>query len=79
MKHFLLGISMALNQLVNAVTGGNPDMSVSARAGYARDRGAKVGTAVCHVLDWLDPRDANAPAGDHCFIAVQHDIAGENE
>jgi hypothetical protein len=70
---------MAFNQLFNAATGGNPDMSVSARAGYARDKGAKVGTAVCHVLDWLDPRDGDSPKGDHCQIAVQHDIEGNNE
>ena len=76
MKHFLLGISMALNQLVNALLGGDVDMSVSARAGYARNKGAKVGTAVCHVLDWLDPRDGDAAEGNHCDIAVIHDIDG---
>ena len=76
LKSFFLGLSMAFNQLFNAATGGNPDMSVSARAGYARDKGAKVGTAVCHILDWLDPHDGDSPKGDHCDIAIQHDIAG---
>ena len=79
MKHFLLGLSMAFNQLFNAMTGGNPDMSTSARAGYARDKGAKVGAVACHILDWLDPRDGDSPKGDHCDIAVQHDIEGNNE
>ena len=76
MKHFLLGLSMAFNQLANAMLGGNPDMSISARAGYARDHGAKFGAGVCHVLDWLDPHDGDSPKGNHCDIAIQHDIMG---
>lgn len=66
---------MALNQLGNALTGGNPDMTVSARAGYAREHDSKFASSVCTVLDWVDPRDGDAPEGDHCDIAVKnHEI-----
>lgn len=72
MKRWLLALSMSLNQLVNVLTGGSdPDMSVSARAGYARDHGAKLGAGACHLLDWLDRRDGDDPVnGDHCTIAL---------
>jgi len=73
-KRWLLGLSMALNQLANALLGGNPDMSVSARAAYAREHGNKVGASVCHVLDWLDPHDGDGPRGDHCDVAIAHDL-----
>lgn len=76
---YLLSLSMAFNQLANVVLGGNPDMSISARAGYARARGAKFGTGVCHVLDWLDWHDGDAPEGDHCQKAVNHDISGVDD
>ena len=75
---WLGAVVMALNQLGNALLGGNPDMSVSARVGFARERGAKLGTGVCHVLDWLDPRDGDA-SEDHCDIAVRHHNEGNNE
>ena len=70
--HWLLGLSMALNQLANALFGGDPDMSLSARAGYARAHGAKLGGAVCQLLDWVDPHDGDSPRGDHCEIAIYH-------
>ena len=76
MKHWLLAVSMGFNQLFNVLTGGNPDMSVSARAGYARDKGAKLGAGVCHLLDWLDPHDGDGPEGNHCDVAVQHHESG---
>lgn len=79
MRHWLGAVVMALNQLVNALMGGNPDMSVSARAGYAREHGSKVGAGACHLLDWLDPRDGDSAQGDHCEIAVRHDQEGQNE
>lgn len=78
MKYFL-GLLMAFNQLGNAILGGNPDMSVSARAGYAREHNSKVGTGACHLFDWIDPRDGDGKEGDHCDIAVRHHKEGNNE
>ena len=69
---WISGVVLALNQFGNALLGGDPQMTISARSGYARAKGAKVGTAVCHVLDWLDYRDADGPQGDHCAIAIRN-------
>ena len=79
MMRWLASVVMALNQLGNALLGGNPDMTVSARAGYARAKGAKLGAGVCEVLDLLDPRDGDSPKGDHCDIAVTNHERGLNE
>jgi hypothetical protein len=69
---------MALNQLGNALMGGNPDMTVSARAGYAR-HDHKFAAGVCEVLDWVDPRDGDSPDGDHCDIAVKNHEINRNK
>lgn len=84
LARYLLRISMALNQFASTVTGGDPDMAVSARAGYARERGSKGGTAICRVLEFMDPHwvnDRRGPdtklAGDHCEIAVYNHEHGK--
>jgi len=69
-KRWFFGLTLALNQLGNAILGGDPQMTISARAGFAREKGAKFGAGVCHVLDWLDYRDGDSPNGDHCQIAI---------
>ena len=79
MKRWLLGISMAFNQLFSALLGGDPDISVSARAGYARAGGSGTGTVVCQILDWLDPHDGDALKGDHCDIAIINDKNRDEE
>lgn len=73
-KHWLLAVSMAANQFVNAVTGGDPDMSVSARAGFAREHGSKAGTAICRVLEFVDVHPFGNDSGDHCGIAMKHEL-----
>lgn len=73
LKFFLTGLSLAVNQLVNAMTGGAPEMTVSARAGYARERGSKAGTAVCRVLEAMDVHPySNEPGTDHCQFAIRN-------
>lgn len=73
---YLLNLSMALNQLASTILGGNPHMSTSARASYARERGNKGGAFVCHLLEAIDPHLINDKRplevkipGDHCKIA----------
>jgi hypothetical protein len=72
MKGWLVSIAMAANQLINALTGGAADESVSSRAGHARGNGSRVGTAVCAILNTFDTRDAQSPKGDHCDIAIRN-------
>lgn len=70
MLKYLAAVAIALNQFTNALTGGLPDESVSSRVGRARDRGAPVARGVCHVLDWVDPRDGDGEK-NHCTASIR--------
>lgn len=69
---WLRAVIVTLNHLGNVVLGGDSDMTISARAGYAREHGSKISMGVCHVLDWIDYHDGDSPRGDHCDIAVDN-------
>jgi hypothetical protein len=64
MRHWALGVMIALNQLGNALTGGTPDSSVSNRLAEARDRGNEGARFACFLLEQVDfhPR----MRVDHC-------------
>lgn len=65
-------LMLALNMAGNIVLGGDSIMTVSARSGFARDRGAAGGTFVCGMLNVLDlTRDGATPGGDHCTVAMR--------
>lgn len=67
--------SVLFSQNVNRIIGGDPTMTVSARAGYARQNGSVAGRRVCHVLNWIDVRnDGDDPDGDHCDNAMLADF-----
>ena len=70
LKRYLLGLTLALNQFGNAVSGCDPTMTISARSGFARDRGAGLGAASCAVLDVLFLEWARHDELDHCEKAV---------
>lgn len=55
---------LASDQFFNALTGGNPNETISMRAALAREHGSKVGRGVCAVLEALDH--------DHCLDAIKH-------
>jgi hypothetical protein len=68
---YVLGITLAANQLANALMGGSPTETVSSRAAHARDQGSRLGRAVCAALDRVDlhhERDGE----DHCAKAIRH-------
>lgn len=70
-RRFLGVVWLAVNQTVNALMGGDAQMTVSARIAYARERGSQFGFKACKVLSALDLRD-NDPergGGDHCVNA----------
>jgi len=72
-KHWLLRIMIASNQMINALIGGDPQMSMSARAGFAREAGSHLGAFWCKVLDVPDIHHHNPKYpddADHCTIAI---------
>lgn len=54
-------IALAYDQLGNAVTGGDPDETISSRADRARAQGRRWGCILCRMLDAIDK--------DHCARA----------
>lgn len=68
---YLLGVSLAANQLVNAATGGRPDETVSFRAARARAQGSKMGAGMCLALNAVDFHHERRDE-DHCEKAARH-------
>jgi hypothetical protein len=71
MKRWLIAISIGANQFVNAIVGGSPSETVSARAAIAREHGSTGGRRVCVVLDVIDVKK-KINGEDHCAKALRH-------
>jgi hypothetical protein len=54
MSGYLWNILVSVDQLVNTLTGGSPDETISLRAKRARAAGAQWGCVLCKVLDVFD-------------------------
>lgn len=65
MKLYILNILIAIDQLGNALINGNPDETISSRAGKAMIAGKKWGCVLCKFLDWFQK--------DHCKKAIEYD------
>ena len=61
LKNILLWLDQGLNTLLL----GDPDETLSRRAGRARAKGQAWGCYLCKVLDWIDPR--------HCAKSIDGD------
>lgn len=62
---YLKNIIIWLDQGLNTLLMGDPDETLSRRAGRARNAGRKWGCLLCKVLDWIDPR--------HCGKSIEGD------
>ena len=71
LKRYVLALSLAGNQLVNALSGGSASETVSSRLGHARLHGSKAARAGCRVLEFLDPH-THIEGRDHCAKAVKN-------
>jgi hypothetical protein len=68
-KAYLLNIATALSQLLSVLTGGHPDLTLSARVYVASRTGSTVGLYLETVLDavyWFHP--------NHCFKSWLEDV-----
>jgi hypothetical protein len=66
MNRYVYNILIGLDQLVNAVTGGDPDMTLSGRMGRAVSEGrCKLCGLICWLLGLIDK--------DHCAVAAKHE------
>lgn len=66
-KGYVWRVLVSLNQTLNALTGGEPDETLSSRWGRTRDK-RKFARIACWLLDKLKPC--------HCASAVERDEAG---
>ena len=67
---WIWNILIAIDQLGNALFAGDPQETISSRAGKARNADKVWGKALCPVLDWLDP--------EHCISSI-NDTEGDDE
>lgn len=59
MKRYALNILVSLDQLINTLLWGDPDETISSRAGKAALHGKRWGCVLCRLLDKLDSRHCN--------------------
>lgn len=68
MKLYFFNILIGLDQLANSMLGGNPDVTISGRMGYAIKNGkCKLCTPFCKVLDFVFRQKK------HCESAIELD------
>lgn len=65
MGKYLLNLLISLDQLVNTLTGGDPDETISSRAGKATRRNSGPWRLLCRILHIFDPA--------HCEKSIEHD------
>lgn len=65
MKRYLVNLLIAIDQFGNALFAGDPDETISSRAGKAARRGRRWGCVLCRVLDVFDR--------DHCEKSIEVD------
>ena len=65
MKRYILNVLIALDQFGNALAAGDPDETISSRAGKAQRAGRRWGCVLCKCLDWFER--------DHCAKSIEAD------
>ncbi len=83
-KGWTLAVLTAVDQFGNAVGGGNPDSTISARVGHFSDKTSREKNpqkyAYWKTLEWIIDRSFYPIDGEnHCYNAAQADIHGRYE
>lgn len=68
LSRWFWNVLIAIDQLGNALIGGDPDETISSRLGKCSRAGCRACRLVCRALSWLDPRP-----GDHCIASIETD------
>ena len=70
--HYLFGLAIAIDQLVNALLAGDPDETLSSRCGKrAMVKGCWLCLGLCSLLGLIHR--------DHCLWAIEHDEGKHRE
>lgn len=70
-SRYTWGLWVAQDQMVNAILGGNPDVTISSKVGYMATRGSKTALAMEKVIDWLFYKIKGQVS--HCRASIEHD------
>ncbi|NOV27999.1 hypothetical protein E5S69_31430 [Cupriavidus necator] len=62
MKRYFWNILISIDQLGNALFAGDPDETISSRAGKAMQKRQAWGCILCKALNWFDK--------DHCLKSI---------
>lgn len=65
MKRYAFNLLIAMDQLANTIFAGDPDETISSRAGKAARRGKRWGCILCKILHILHT--------DHCEKSIESD------
>lgn len=65
MKQYIWNILVSLNQFFNTVFFGDPDETISSRAGKAAKKKERWACVLCRLLNWLEK--------DHCTKSIEPD------
>lgn len=71
LRKYRYGLWISTDQLVNAIHGGNPDVTVSSKVGYMAEQGSKTAKAMAVVIDFLFKVAVNQD--NHCAVSIERD------
>lgn len=64
-KRWFWNVLISVDQLGNTLAGGDPDETISSRAGKAKQEGKRWGCVLCRILNWFDR--------GHCDKSIEPD------
>lgn len=71
LARYVWAIWIGQDQLVNAILGGNPDVTISSKVGLMSKNGSKTARAMELVIDWLFLKFSGQQ--NHCFNSIEYD------
>ena len=71
LKRYVWGFWIWQDQAVNAILGGNPDVTVSSKVGYMAEQGSSTAKAMAAVIDLLFKLAVNQD--NHCAVSIERD------
>ena len=71
-KRYIRNLGISIDQLGNALTGGDPDETISSRLGKCKERGSSICTAVCKVLTRIW-QFFGSKQHSHCIDVIERD------
>lgn len=71
LRIYRYGLWIGQDQLINAIHGGNPDITVSSRLGFMAIKGSKTALVMEKVVNFLFYISVGQK--DHCRASIEHD------